>query len=217
MVMLPRANLFLVVIDRSRRRTTGSVAEAMRHYSRGIPYTPVGTIQDFTSSPRHMGIGKLLREKDEAMNRSGDGDYAGPIITTPQGSRPMFGPRGGSYDMGPSSHFSRPPPSSFDPHSLPLYGQTSAMSSETYRQDCRFDPRYDHLPDHVRAAQQSVVDMQHDSYGESIRGMVPPPPPVSEMDAPTPYRPPRPAIPPYWYTIVVTFLAVFVLMGRYGL
>eukprot|EP00796_Vickermania_ingenoplastis_P006504 gene6504-4686_t len=170
----------------------------VRPYSRGIPYTPVGTIQDFTSSPRHIGIERLFQEKDESMNRGAGGNYAGPIITTPQGARPLLGAR-------------QPPPPQGMMHQF--YAETAAMSGDSYRQDCRTDPQYAHLPDHVRSAQQSILDMQHDSFGESIRGMVPPPPRVSPDEAPQAYTAPQAAVPKGWYTVVAGFLVVFAGMG----
>lgn len=236
----------------------------VQFFSRGIPYTPEGTIQDFTSSPRHVGIERLFQEKDEAiLGRKRPGaNYTGPVVTTRDGSRPLFPssqgsafseaeppmarwsptpPRDNGGDVERATRnddFPLPPPHRHSDHhhhhghrhpqqmSPPPSPSSSAMqqffsasvasSGDSYRPDCRTDPQYAHLPDHMRSAQQSILDMQHDSYGESIRGMVPPPPPVDPFEAPTAYTPPRVTVPTVWYVVVIGFLSIFALMGTYG-
>lgn len=274
-----------------------------RAFSRGIPYNPEGTIQDFTCSPRHIGIGKLIQEKDEELygklrqhpqqNNSayttrgsafGEGHlqnylketpFESPLVTTREGTRAMLAAgRGGrsstvderqnnrrmksittnsDTESGDTSFFCSDLPRSrpnahqshstgLAPHSVkrigeennslaatsPLsmkefYAEASMSSSgNTYQKDCRTDPRYAHLPPHVRSAQQSILDMQHDSFGENIRGMVPPPPQLpqycsaqhnEELRA---YTPPRISIPPGWGVAVGAFITAFTFMALYG-
>lgn len=270
----------------------------VRTFSRGIPYNPEGTIQDFSCSPRHIGLGKLLQEKDKAIYgrtpressystrehamyspfgeemRQEDRNekrFNGPLVTTREGTRAMLAEGVGRTffegegawrkgEMNGSSlkheektrgfsspemqdfrsgdeeyHFDRPPPSvgvtnkedymsRSSPQSMQQFYAEVSMSAagDTYRQDCRTDPRYAHLPPHVRSAQQSVLDMQHDSFGESIRGMVPPPPPrpsystLEEEEELRAYRPPRVSVPAGWGVAVGAFLVLFTVMGLYG-
>lgn len=232
------------------RPNAGTIVLGIQSFSRGIPYTPEGTIQDFTSSPRHVGIERLFQEKDEAMlGRTRPGaNYNGPIVTTREGSRPLFsssspspltppprrqsgGPMGTHFseDSAPSPIRSGNGSQNYDgtergtdfhhdhrPSMQQFFAASVASSGDSYRPDCRTDPQYAHLPDHMRSAQQSILDMQHDSYGESIRGMVPPPPPIDPFEAPVAYNPPKVAVPKVWYVVVLGFLGIFSLMGTYG-
>lgn len=274
---------------------------AVRAFSRGIPYNPEGTIQDFTCSPRHVGLEKLLQEKDEALygrplgrnekfssnKYSGDAGcdgadprdsffnenaFSGPLLTTRNGTRSMLAGgraetssirkgnlrRGGTDNTSmkeerkggadfsfseaqysdasdkefrsgggvyPSTRVDKEYSVPLDsPHFMQQFYAEASMSSagDTYRQDCRTDPRFAHLPPHVRSAQQSILDMQHDSFGESIRGMVPPPPQrpaystwEEEVEFRA-FRPPKVLIPAGWGLVVGGFLAAFSLMGLYG-
>lgn len=196
-------------------RSRASLWMLTRSFSRGIPYTHEGTIQDFTGSPKHVGFAKKWEETDRAA-RGGASlhsarDYSGPMMTTRDGLRPVFasGAAKGSFHST-SMDCSGPPPGYNSMQDF--YAETVSMSGDSYRPDCRIDPRFAHLPPHVRSAQQSILAM----HEESIRGMVPPPPPVNPDEAPEGYTPPRVALPAYWGTLVSGFIAVFALMGIYG-
>lgn len=179
----------------------------VRRYGRGIPYAPEGTIQDFSCSPRHIGMEKLLKEKERALRRGGgnvdDIDFTRPLMTTSSGTRPM------GYDTQQQQPFS----GSSMRH---IFSEAVATAGDQYQQDRRMDPQFSHLPGHIRSAQQSVIDMQSDCYGESIRGMVPPPPPVDPDAAPQAYTPPRVDVTAAWYVAISGFICVFCLMSRYG-
>nr|CCC91999.1 conserved hypothetical protein [Trypanosoma congolense IL3000] len=144
-----------------------------RFFARGRPYTPLGTVQDFTSSPHHVGLAEMQRELDQRCGRSPTGLYEGPTIMTPQGPRPLF------------------------------------------QGDMRDDPTNDELPEHYIAAQQRMSVLQSDSYGESIRGVVAPPPPVG-FDIPRAYRPPRVELGVLWWSVMAVIVLTFLLLLKYG-
>ncbi|RNF00708.1 uncharacterized protein Tco025E_08742 [Trypanosoma conorhini] len=144
-----------------------------RPFARGRPYTPVGTVQDFTASPHHMRLAEMQRELDEMSGRPPTHLYEGPTITTAHGPRPLFEP------------------------------------------DAREDPSQCELPEHYVAARQRLMTLQSDSYGESIRGVVSPPPPP-DADAPRGYQQPRVELGGTWWTAMTVIAAVFFLMAKFG-
>lgn len=299
----PFGSLRIVHLVNDRVNIYSSAMFCKRAFSRGIPYNPEGTIQDFTCSPRHIGMGKLIQKKDEELygkqrrhphqNSSaystgetacGEGypqdslnetPFDSPLVTTREGTRAVLaaGRVGWSSTMDerqnnrkkkriatngetkwsnnsflcsdqPRSHTnaSQNHSNGLTPHSVkrvreenyplttssPLSMQTffaeASMSSsgDAYQKDCRTDPRYAHLPPHVRSAQQSILDMQHDSFGENIRGMVPPPPQLPQYSRAQDsielraYTPPKIVIPAGWGVAVGAFLTAFTFMALYG-
>ncbi|RHW70946.1 hypothetical protein DPX39_080022300 [Trypanosoma brucei equiperdum] len=152
----------------------GALLTWSRSFARGRPYTPLGTVQDFTSSPHHAQLAEKQRELDRMCGRPPSHLYEGPTITTPHGARPLF------------------------------------------ERDMRDDPRNDELPEHYVAAQQRMAVLQSDSYGESIRGVVAPPPPLGEFDAVRAYQTPRVELGTAWWTAMATIVLIFLLMVRYG-
>lgn len=194
------------------------------HFTRGIPYAPVGTIQDFTASPRHVALPELQRQQDLHHGRAPTGLYNGPTITAATGVRPLFargnaaspqttatGEAGGHVKKGDPAR--RKPRSSFAEQVMP-----SASSSMGYQQDIRTDPRYADEPEHIRAARQSILAMQSDSAGEAIRGVVPPPPerdPAYDAQYSS-YSPPRVQLGDAWWALLASFLLALALMVRYG-
>ncbi|KPI83028.1 hypothetical protein ABL78_7956 [Leptomonas seymouri] len=190
-----------------------------RIFTRGIPYAPQGTIQDFTSSPRHGRLAELQRDLDKAAGRAPTGLYEGPTVTTSDGPRPLFSegsvsnPRHGLSGRGSSS--------SPLPH-MPHFAVRSASRDQmlpprsvNYQQDLRRDPSQAETPDHIVAARQRIMTMQSDSFGESPRGIVAPPPPL-DPDAPREYRAPRVNLDDSWWMLMCTFAFLFLLMAKFG-
>ncbi|KAH9593443.1 hypothetical protein LSM04_005324 [Trypanosoma melophagium] len=144
-----------------------------RTFARGRPYTPLGTVQDFTASPHHTRLAEMQRELDEMNGRPPSHLYEGPTVTTTQGARPLF------------------------------------------ERDMREDPMNDDLPEHYVAARQRMMTMQSDSYGESIRGVVSPPPPL-DMIAPREYRQQQAELGTLWWNAITIILVLFFLMVKFG-
>lgn len=194
-----------------RRYGHGIVASAGwgRRYTRGIPYSPVGTIQDFTSSPMHTKLAELQADIDKRAGRAPTDLYKGPTITTPKGPRPLLSREQRSATPSASSNRLG--------HGLPHASLSDMMppQSDSFQQDLRQDPSYADVPDHVTAARQRMLVMQSDSYGESIRGAVPPPPPLAD-DAPRAYTAPRIPLDDSWWILMLFFAFVLVLMAKYG-
>ncbi|ORC83718.1 uncharacterized protein TM35_000591100 [Trypanosoma theileri] len=144
-----------------------------RTFARGRPYTPLGTVQDFTSSPHHTRFAEMQRELDEMNGRPPSHLYEGPTVTTAQGARPLF------------------------------------------ERDMREDPMNDDLPEHYVAARQRMMTMQSDSYGESIRGVVSPPPPP-DLNAPREYHQQQAELGAVWWTAITLIVIAFFLMVKFG-
>ncbi|KPA84120.1 putative mitochondrial hypothetical protein [Leptomonas pyrrhocoris] len=201
------------------RGTGACVAVPHRSLTRGIPYAPQGTIQDFTSSPRHVQLAKLQHDLDKAAGRPPTGLYDGPTLTTRDGPQPLFA-KGTARNprYGPSVRGGPSPPL---PH-LPHFSVQSAAReqmlpprSDNYQQDLRRDPSQAGTPEHIVAARQRIMTMQSDSFGESPRGMVAPPPPL-DPDAPREYRAPRVHLDDSWWMLMWAFVILFVLMAKFG-
>lgn len=187
-------------------------------FTRGIPYAPQGSIQDFTSSPRHGRLAELQRDLDKSAGRAPTGLYEGPTITTKDGPRPLFpkggvaNPRHGLTGSGPS------PPLPQMPHMFVRPSSRMDMmppQSDSYQQDLRSDPSQAESPEHVVAARQRIMSMQSDSFGESPRGIVAPPPPLNPY-APREYRAPRVQLDESWWMLMWGFAFLFVLMAKFG-
>ena len=199
------------------RSVSAFFAMPYRAFTRGIPYAPQGTIQDFTSSPRHGRLAELQRNLDISAGRAPTHLYEGPTVTTKDGPRPLFDDA--------ATHNPRPtaagaPPSSL-PH-LPLFAAQSASRmqmmpppSDNYQQDLRRDPSQAETPEHIVAARQRIATMQSDSFGESPRGMVAPPPPL-DPNAPREYIAPRVQLDDSWWLLMWAFVFLFVLMAKFG-
>lgn len=183
---------------------------ATRCYTRGIPFAPQGTIQDFTSSPRHAKLAEMQRQVDKDAGRAPTGLYEGPTITTEHGAKPLFAPNA-------ARHPSRGPAPGGRPPYAPQFARTDVLppQSDTYQQDMRSDPAFESEPEHLVAARQRIMTMQSDSFGENPRGIVAPPPPL-DPDAPREYRQPRVNLPDVWWVLLWSFAALFALMVRYG-
>ncbi|KAG8345051.1 hypothetical protein ERJ75_001056500 [Trypanosoma vivax] len=153
--------------------TGTSIWVGWRAFARGRPYTPLGTVQDFTSSPHHMNLAEKQRELDAMCGRPPTHLYEGPTITTARGARALFEPD---------------------------------MREDTFRDD---------VPEHLAAARQRMAVLQSDSYGESIRGVVAPPPPP-DLHAPLAFRQPRVELGAMWWTAMTVIVIAFLLMLRFG-
>ncbi|GET88668.1 hypothetical protein, conserved [Leishmania tarentolae] len=197
--------------------TGASTAAAVRGYTRGIPYTPQGTIQDYTSSPRHGRLAEMQRNIDREAGRAPTGLYEGPTITTKDGARPLFSPESARHpNRGPAPCRAPPPPYA------PKFAAPAAMRedimpprSDSYQQDFRSDPACADDPEHLVAARQKILTMQSDSYGEAMRGVVAPPPPP-DPDAPQGYRQPRVQLGDSWWMMMWSFVILFLVMAMYG-
>lgn len=195
----------------------GHLAVQERGFTRGIPYAPQGSIQDFTSSPRHGQLPDLQRNLDKSAGRAPTGLYDGPTITTKDGPRPLF-PRGGAparhglSGSGPSPDLPHFPRFSVRPTS-PLSMQPPQQ--DNYQQDLRSDPAQADTPEHIVAARQRIMTMQSDSFGESPRGIVAPPPPL-DPDAPREYRQPRVPLDDTWWKLMWGFFILFLVMAKFG-
>ncbi|EPY33756.1 hypothetical protein STCU_02010 [Strigomonas culicis] len=189
-----------------RRANDHLVVLSARGYTRGMPYAPQGTIQDFTSSPRHTKLAEMQRDLDVRAGRSPTGLYAGPTITTAEGARPLFPniTKDGSSTFRPSMS-KGPTRRDFE---MPALG-------DRFQMDMRVDPAYAELPEHVVAAKQSMLTMQSDAYGESIRGVVPPPPPL-DPEAPKAYTAPRIQLDTTWWVLMWLFASLFVFLAKVG-
>ncbi|CAD2219128.1 hypothetical protein AGDE_04580 [Angomonas deanei] len=176
----------------------------LRSFTRGIPYSPVGTIQDFSSSPRHTRLAELQRDLDTQAGRAPTGLFNGPTISTREGMKPLIPPER-LYSFR-ASEGTRPKASDF---AMP-------KESQSFQQDMRVDPAYDDVPEHVRAAKQSMLMMQSDSYGESIRGVVPPPPPIGEVPDPRPYTQPKVQLDDVWWILMGAIFALFAILVKFG-
>ncbi|ESL07664.1 hypothetical protein TRSC58_04643 [Trypanosoma rangeli SC58] len=84
-----------------------------------------------------------------------------------------------------------------------------------FEPDMRDDSAHDELPEHYVAARQRLMTLQSDSYGESIRGVVTPPPPP-DAHAPRAYQQPRVELGGTWWAAVTIITAVFFLMAKFG-
>lgn len=220
---------------------------ATRHYGRGIPYTPLGTIQDFTASPRHSGMATAQQQQEIREGRTPSEVYHGPTITTPHGARPLFSSEVQEMpDVNPNAavkrmaervrdrqqlegqlypHYSvddlKPPPprpyhaTAVDSIVAEAEQLRMPQFSDSYQEDIRVDPRYENMPDSVRAAQQSVIAAQSDSYGPAIRGIVPPPPPP-DPNAPSSYVIPKVELPSLWYTLLSVFAVFIAVLAAFG-
>ncbi|PWU86833.1 hypothetical protein C4B63_110g33 [Trypanosoma cruzi] len=163
---------FLEVCDMMAGGAVGN-GVSWRSFARGRPYTPLGTVQDFTASPHHIRLAEMQRELDEMSGRSPTHLYEGPTVTTVQGPRPLF------------------------------------------EADMRDDPANDDIPEHFIAARQRLMTLNSDSYGESIRGVVSPPPPP-DANAPRAYEQPRVQLGNIWLTAMTLIIVSFFLMARFG-
>ncbi|EKG01337.1 hypothetical protein TCSYLVIO_007665 [Trypanosoma cruzi] len=166
------AIIFLEVCDMMAGGAVGN-GVSWRSFARGRPYTPLGTVQDFTASPHHVRLAEMQRELDEMSGRSPTHLYEGPTVTTAQGPRPLF------------------------------------------EADMRDDAANDDMPEHFIAARQRLMTLQSDSYGESIRGVVSPPPPP-DANAPRAYEQPRVQLGNIWWTAMTLIIVSFFLMARFG-
>ncbi|KAK7195827.1 hypothetical protein NESM_000513800 [Novymonas esmeraldas] len=197
----------------------GDGAVGLRRYTRGVPYTPQGTIQDFTSSPRHGSLAEMQRTIDKDAGRPPTGLYNGPTITTADGPRPLFDaaharhPNRGQAPPGGS----RPPPPFLSHFAAPTSSREAMMppQSDSYQRDLRSDPACADEPEHVLAARQRIMTMQSDSFGESMRGVVAPPPPL-DPGAPQAYQQPRVQLDDTWWMLMWSFVALFLIMAVYG-
>ncbi|CAG9574114.1 conserved hypothetical protein [Leishmania major strain Friedlin] len=196
---------------------SANTTTAVRGYTRGIPYTPQGTIQDYTSSPRHVRLAEMQRNIDREARRAPTGLYEGPTITTKDGARPLFPPEKARHpNRGPPPRGATPP--TYAPQFVaPAATREDMMppQSDSYQRDLRSDPAYADDPEHIVAARQRIMTMQSDSYGEAMRGMVAPPPPL-DPDAPQAYRQPRVQLDDNWWILMWSFAALFVVMAMYG-
>jgi hypothetical protein len=195
------------------------VATPHRSFTRGIPYTPQGTIQDFTSSPRHGQLAELQRNLDKSVGRAPTHLYEGPTVTTKDGARPLF-PGGTQRNLrhGHSSSGGPSPPLPHMPHfAVPSAAREQMMPplSDNHQQDPRTDPSQAEMPEHIVAARQRIMAMQSDSFGESPRGLVGPPPPL-DPDAPREYRAPRVNLDDSWWILMWVFAFLFVVMAKFG-
>lgn len=217
------------------RRATSSVTAVVlaRRHQRGIPYAPRGTIMDFTSSPRHAGLMDLQRDLDVRTGRVTNGVYDGASFVPGEGAQPAWttpfaatGAAGGREEeerRRSGVEGLKPWEKEYLRRRLPQRNRRTAYDSfkpelgDSYQADVRTDPAYAHLPDHVRAAQQSILAHQCDSYGEVLRGVVPPPPPPTEGQMATPaYAPPRVELGVAWYALMGSFALLFYLLAAYG-
>ncbi|AYU78897.1 hypothetical protein LdCL_230007500 [Leishmania donovani] len=116
---------------------------AVRGYTRGIPYTPQGTIQDYTSSPRHVRLAEMQRNIDREARRAPTGLYEGPTITTKDGARPLFPPEKARHpNRGPAPR-GAPPPTYAPQFVAPAATREDMMppQPDSYQRDLRSDPR----------------------------------------------------------------------------
>ncbi|CCW63733.1 unnamed protein product [Phytomonas sp. EM1] len=177
--------------------------------TRGIPYSPRGTIQDYTSSPRHLSLAEMQFDFDRRTGRKTNGLYDGTTFVPGVGAQPAE--RFPFYYPQESPRYGESPP----PHKA-LEDLLPELSSG-YMADVRTDPTHAELPEHVRAAKQSIMISQSDSCGEVPRGLVPPPPPSCKANVTLrAYQPPRVHLPGFWWALICLFVFMFAIMGKYG-
>ncbi|KAG5504684.1 hypothetical protein GH5_05308 [Leishmania sp. Ghana 2012 LV757] len=205
------------ICTRSAGGGCGCTASTTRGYTRGIPYTPQGTIQDYTSSPRHGNLAEMQRNIDKGAGRAPTGLYEGPTITTKEGPRPLFSAASARHPRcGPAPRAASPP--LYAPQfaaSATTREDMTPLQSHSYQRDLRSDPAYADDPQHIVAARQRVRIMQSDSYGEAMRGIVAPPPPP-DPEAPEAYRQPRVQLDDSWWMLMWSFVVLFTGMAMYG-
>ncbi|KAG5478614.1 hypothetical protein LSCM1_06017 [Leishmania martiniquensis] len=192
-------------------------AVATRLYTRGIPFTPQGTIQDFTSSPRHGHLADMQRNIDKRAGRALSGLYEGPTITTKEGPRPLFSAENARHpSRGTVPRPTSPPPYAPQFTAFPVTREDmTPQPSASYQRDLRSDPAYAEDPEHIVAARQRAMSMQSDSYGDAMRGMVAPPPPLDPA-APQAYRQPRAQLTVSWWMLMWSFVVLFTVMAMLG-
>lgn len=193
-------------------------------HTRGIPYSPPGTEQDFSCSPRHAGLYELQRELDMRTGRTDSGGiYEGASFIPGVGAQPATRfpfPNAPSpkYRVQAPSAFGGPTRSAFLAGERPPGAALADLMPELgsgYQADLRSDPSSTDS-NVMAAAKQRILASQHDSYGEVPRGIVPPPPPLDARRAPQSYIQPRVQITDAWMGLVASFAVVFVLLSKYG-
>ncbi|CAJ1024917.1 hypothetical protein, conserved [Leishmania lindenbergi] len=153
---------------------------------------------------------------DKAAGRPLTGLYDGPIITTKDGARPLFASENVRHPNRGQAPRRAPTP----PHA-PQFAAPSATredmiapQSDSYQRDLRSDPTYADDLEHVVAARQRIMTAQSDSYGEAMRGMVAPPPPL-DPHAPPAYRQPRVQLDDSWWMLMWSFVVLFIVLAMY--
>lgn len=210
----------------------GSALAVPRCFHGGIPYAPQGTLMDFTSSPRHVGLYELQADLDRRAGREHTGMYAGSTFIPGKGAQPAHPARPMPFYTGTYAASDKERSESFDKlkpweqeyirQRVPQRERRGAIDTikpdlgDNYQADVRVDPEFDELPESLRAARQSLLMNQSDSYGEALRGVVPPAPPIDPQTAPRAYQSAQVQLSPLWYLLVSLFAAMFFLMARSG-
>ncbi|CCW68251.1 unnamed protein product [Phytomonas sp. Hart1] len=176
--------------------------------TRGIPYSPSGTIQDYTSSPRHLSLAEMQYNFDRHLGRKTNGLYDGSTFVPGVGAHPVD--RFPFYYPSPNAQQNKAAP----PHKA-LEDLLPELGSG-YTADLRTDQAFADLPEHIRAAKQSILMAQSDSSGQVPRGLIPPPPPPDHKAIPKAYQAPRVHLSGLWWLLMCLFICIFSILGRYG-
>ncbi|RNE96699.1 hypothetical protein TraAM80_09668, partial [Trypanosoma rangeli] len=90
-VMRQRGGATATVVVRAAAVVAGGAVShrtMWRSFTRCRAYTPVGTVQDFTTSPHHVRLAEVQRELDEMSGHRVTHFYEGLTITMAHGPRP---------------------------------------------------------------------------------------------------------------------------------
>lgn len=185
---------------------------------RGRPYLAQGTILDYTASPQHQSLPDLQMTLDQSAGRAPTGLFNGPVVMSEKGIKPLFSGRAHEErtQQQRMQRLTRQQPS-FYAQEMTHYNAKSIVPplNDGYQPDMRIDSAFDDLSPVERAARQSILDNQSDSYGEAQRMMVPPPPRIPD-DAPRAYVPPKVQLDNFWWPLMWSFVLLFFLLAKLG-